>query len=398
MYKDKNMMPLQGTRVLDMTMTDGYCTMELADYGAEVIKIERPGSGDPIRRHPPLKNGASPHHAFRDRGKKSVTLDLVSEKGRELFKKLVGTADVVVENFMPGTLESMNMGYDVLSAIKPDLVYARLTAYGSKGPESDMPISDILAQARTGVMHLTGFPDGPPTRIGFSIAERFAATFLGIAINTALYHARVTGEGQVVETSLLGAVVSITEDKIISYGAEGEDPMRTGNAHPLINPYDIIKCKDGYVAMGISSDDQWNKFCDAFKCPEWKDDERYCSNQVRGLNYFGDLRDRLEDLLGGFSMRQITDMCDSVLIPGTMCATTAEAVREPQLRERNMLVSVPDKELGETVMPGKPIKFASQGEEALMPAPLLGEHNAEVFGSLGLSVDDISRLRRDGII
>ena len=391
------MMPLHGTRVLDLTMIDGYCTMEMADYGAEVIKIERPGSGDPLRACPPLKNGASPHHAFRDRGKKSVTLDLTGEQGRDIFKRLVATADVVVENFMPGTMESMGLGYDDLAAIKPDLVYARLTAYGSTGPEADFPQSEMLAQAKTGVMHLTGFPDGPPTRIGFSIAERFAATYLAIAINVALFHARATGEGQMVETSLLGAVISITEDKIITYGAEGDDPMRTGNAHPLINPYDIIKCRDGYVAMGISSDDQWNKFCDVFGRPAWKGDVKYCSNQVRGLNYFGDLRDKLEDLLGGYSMQEIADLCDSVLIPGTMCATTAEAVDAPQLKVRNMLVTVADKEIGDIAMPGKPIKYAGMEEEPLVPAPLLGEHNEAVFGALGLG-NELAGLRQRGVI
>ena len=392
------MIPLQGTRVLDLTMTDGFCTMEMADYGAEVIKIEAPGKGDPVRSRPPLKNGASAHHAFRNRGKKSVTLDIATERGREIFKQLVATADVVVENFMPGTMESLGLGYETLSAINPALVYARLTAYGSSGPESDTPMSDIVAQAKSGVMHLTGFPENAPTRIGFAITEHFSATFLSIAINVALYHARATGEGQIVETSLIGSVISITEDKILTYGATGEDPMRTGNAHPLINPYDIIKCKDGYVAMGISSDDQWVKFCDAFGRPEWKDDPKYNSNQVRGLNYFGDLRDKIEGLLAGFTMQEVTDTCDSVLIPGTMCATTAEAVQSPQLKARNMLVTVPDKELGDLVMAGRPVKFADQTEEPLRSAPLLGEHNAEIFGALDLGRDDQNRLRRDGVI
>ncbi len=376
------MMPLQGTRVLDLTVLDGYCGMELADYGAEVIKVESPEGGDPIRSLAPVRNGTSPHHAFRDRGKKSVTLDLDSAEGQKLFKELVVTADVVLENFAPGTMEARGLGYEQLSALKPDLVYARLTAYGSAGPESGIPQSEIMAQAKTGVMHVTGFPENPPTRIGFSIAGHYAASFLASAVCVALYHARATGEGQVVESSLLGSVVAITEDKVLTYGATDEDPMRTGNAHPLINPYDVIKCKDGYVAMGISSDDQWFKFCDAFKRPEWKKDGKYCSNLVRGLHYFGDLRVKIEKMFADYTMQEIADICDSVLIPGTMCSTTAQAVREPQLLARNMLVPVCDKELGELTMPGRPIKFAGETEPPLLSAPLLGEHTDEIFGAL----------------
>lgn len=258
------MLPLEGTKVLDLTTLSGYCGMELADYGAEVIKVEAPGTGDPLRRLAPLKNGASAHHAFRDRGKKSVTLDLERPEGQELFKKLAADADVVLENFAPGTMERLGLGYDVLSALKPSLVYGRVTAYGSEGAGRDIPQSDLIAQAKSGVMHFTGFPENAPTRIGFAISEHYAASFLASAVCLALYHARETGEGQLVETSLCGSAVAVSEDKVITYGAEGEDPMRTGNAHPLINPYDILKCKNGYVAMGISSDAQWAKFCAAF--------------------------------------------------------------------------------------------------------------------------------------
>jgi crotonobetainyl-CoA:carnitine CoA-transferase CaiB-like acyl-CoA transferase len=393
------MMPLQGIRVLDLTVLDGYCGMELADYGAEVVKVECPDTGgDPVRLLPPLHNGSSLHHAFRDRGKKSLTLNVRHAAGRELFEKLVVTADVVLENFPPGVMESWGLGYDALAGLKPSLVYARLSAYGSTGPEIDVPQSDLIAQAKTGVMHVTGFPENPPTRVGFSIAERYAATFLASAVCIALYHARATGEGQMVETSLLGSVVAITEDKVLTYGATNEDPMRTGNAHPLINPYDILRCRDGYVAMGISSDDQWFKFCDAFARPEWKTDEKYGSNFVRGLHYFGDLRVKLEDLFAGQTMREIADVCDRALIPGTMCSTTAQAVSDPQLHARNMLITVRDKAIGELAMPGRPIKFAGESEEIPHPAPLLGEHNAEILGALALGATDLAVLRRQGII
>ena len=392
------MLPLERIRILDLTTLSGYCGMELADHGAEVIKIETPCEGDPLRALAPLKNGASPHHIFRNRGKKSVTLNLWHPEGKELFKKLVVTADAVLENFPPGTLEALGLGYEDISAIKPSIVYGRLSAYGTTGAETNVPQSDLVAQAKSGVMHVTGFPENVPTRIGFSISERYAASFLSVAVCVAIYHARETGEGQLVETSLCGSAVAVSEDKVITYGANKEDPMRTGNAHPLINPYDILKCKNGYVAMGISSDAQWAKFCDAFQRPEWKTAEKYCSNMVRGLNYFGDLRVLIEELFEGYTMQEIAAICDDALIPGTMCSTTKEALEEPQLHERNMIVTVEDKSMGKLEMPGRPVKFAGEAEDALRGAPSLGEHNAEIYNALAIDSIALDKLQREGVI
>ncbi|MCG8484108.1 MAG: CoA transferase, partial [Clostridia bacterium] len=207
-----------------------------------------------------------------------------------------------------------------------------------------------------------------------------------------------TGEGQIVETSLCGSAVGITEDKVITYGADQKDPMRTGNAHPLINPYDILKCKNGYVAMGISSDDQWAKFCDVFDRLEWTTSEKYCSNLVRGLNYFGDLRIKIEELFSQYTMQEIADICDKALIPGTMCSTTEEALQEPQLHERNMIVTVEDVNIGKLEMPGKPIKFVGEAEEALRTAPDLGEHNAEIYGTFDIDSIKLEHLQREGVI
>lgn len=391
------MFPLEGIKVLDLMTLSGYCGMELADYGAEVIKVESP-AGDPLRTLAPLKNGASIHHAFRDRGKKSITLNLKHPDGKEIFKKLVATADVILENFPPNMMQELGLGYETLSAIKPSLVYGRISAYGSTGEGADVPQYDLIAQAKSGVMHFTGFPENPPTRIGFSIAERYAASFLSSALCLAIYHARNTGEGQMVETTLCGSAIAISEDKVITYGAEQEDPMRTGNAHPLINPYDILKCKDGYVAMGISSDAQWAKFCDAFGRPEWKDDELYCSNLVRGYHYFGDLRVKLEELFSAYSMQEIADICDNTLIPGTMCSTTKEALQQPQLQVRNMVVSVEDANLGELEMPGKPVKFVGQEEEPLRTAPGVGEQNEQLYAALGMDSAALRQLQHEGII
>lgn len=391
------MLPLEGIRILDLTVNSGYCGMELADYGAEVIKVETPSGGDPLRGLAPLKDGASPHHIYRNRGKKSVTLDLWTPEGKEVFKKLVATADAVLENFVPGTLEELGLGYEDLSAINPAIVHGRISAYGSTGEAVNVPQNDLVAQAKSAVMHFTGFPENEPTRIGFNISEHYAASFLSSAVCIAIYNAKETGEGQFVETTLAGSAIAVSEDKVITWGAEGEDPMRTGNAHPLINPYDILKCKNGFVAMGISSDAQWTKFCKAFNTPEWDEDENYCSNLVRGYHYFGDLREKLEDLFSNYTMQEIAKICDDNLIPGTMCSTTREALEEPQLYARNMIVTVEDSEIGELQMPGKPVKFVGESEEDVKTAPKLGEHNAEVLGAV-IDAAEMEALKAKGVI
>ncbi len=392
------MLPLKGIRILDLTTLSGYCGMELADYGAEVIKIEATCGGDPLRELAPLKNGASPHHAFRNRGKKSVTLNLSHPEGKKLFKELAATADAVLENYPPGTLEALGLGYEEIAAIKPSIVYGRLSAYGTTGEGASLPQAELLAQAKSGIMHVTGFPENPPTRIGFSISERYSASFLFSGVCAAIYYARKTGEGQIVDVSLCGSAVAITEDKVLTYSAKQEDPMRTGNAHPQINPYDILKCRNGYVALSIGSNSHWEKFCDAFDRLEWKTSEKYCSNVARGLNYFGDLRAKIEELFAGYTMQEVAAICDKILIPGTMCGTTAEALQEPQLYERNMVVTVEDANLGKLEMPGRPIKFVGEAEEALRAAPALGEHNAEIYGALAIDSVKLEHLQREGVL
>ena len=239
------MLPLKGVRVLDLTAVNGFAAMELADYGAEVIKVERPGGGDAVRFYPPFKDGVSLYHAFMDRGKKSISLDLKSEEGKEILKELVKTADVLIENFKVGTMEKMGLGYDVLAEINPKLGYGALTSYGSTGPEKDYIAYDVAVQAKAGIMDITGFADAEPTKVGAYIGDHYSCTYLCSAIIMALFHARATGVGQKVETSMFEALLSIVEDKIAICDVDGE-AKRTGNAHPSINPYDVVRCKDGY--------------------------------------------------------------------------------------------------------------------------------------------------------
>lgn len=394
------MKPLEGVKVLDLTVLNGFCTMELADYGAEVIKVERPGIGDPIRSWAPLKEGVSPYQAFLDRGKKSITLNLKSEEGKELFKELIKHVDVLVENFKVGKMDEMGLGYEVLEKINPKLVYAKLSGFGTTGPEKDYPAYDIIAQAKSGMMDITGFSDQPPTLIGMPIGDQYACLYLSTAISMALFHVKRTGQGQKVETSMWEALFAVTEDKLTSYDIGGENPTRVGNAHPLINPYDILKCKDGHVALGVSTDRQWKSFCEEFGLDDWITNPKYCDNEARGKYYFGDLREKLEDHLQNFTKAEVSDKCEKVGVPAAGCNTVTEAMNQEQLKVRDMIVEVNDQRIGPIKMVGKTVKFHQDNESdnVFASAPFLGEHNQEIYKFIGLTEEKLISLKENKII
>lgn len=393
------MLPLKGIRVLDLAVVNGFTGMDMADYGAEVIKVERPNGGDPIRDYPPFKEGVSLYHAVMDRGKKSVTIDLKHEKGKEVFKELVKTADVLIENLV-GTMDKLGLGYEELAKINPKLVYAQLTGYGSTGPEKDYIAYDIAVQAKAGILDITGFPHpNPPLRVGAYIADHYSCTYLAAAIGMALYHARATGVGQKVETSMFEALFSVTEDKMAIFDFCPDEPTRTGNAHPSINPYDIIRCQDGYVAFGISTDDQWQKFCNEFGRTDWAADPKYSTNEQRGKHYFGDLREQLEHFLSdNFCKDEITNRCAKVGVPAAPCSTFEEALGQEQLKVRNMLIEVDDQRLGPLSTMGKIIKFHdANADSGVSTAPMLGQHNDEIYGQF-LSKEHIAALKSEHVI
>ncbi len=394
------MKPLRGLKVLDLTTLNGFATMTLADYGAEVVKVERPGSGDPIRVWEPLKDGVSPYQAFLDRGKKSITLDITSDAGKEVFKELVKEFDVVVENFRYGKMDELGLGYEVLEQVNPKIILASMTGFGTKGPWRDYPAFDIIVQAKTGFMEFTGFPDEPPTLIGFPIGDQYTCLYLASAITSAYFHVLRTGEGQHIETSLWEGLFSVQEDKMM-YTQLDQPPKRLGNAHPDINPYDIIKCKDGYMTLGISTDPQWAAFCHQFGRPEWAEDPKYKEMEPRGLNYFNDLRPKLEEFLQNFTMEELDKGCISAKIPAAPCNTVTMAMEDPQIKIRNMVVEVEDARLGKIKMVGKTGKFHQDNQEdnQFESAPDLGQHNEHYYKNiLHFSDEKYAELVANGLI
>lgn len=394
------MKPLKGMKVLDLTTLNGFATMTLADYGAEVVKVERPGSGDPIRAWGPFKDGVSPYQAFLDRGKKSISLDITTEEGKEIFKELVKHFDVVVENFRNGKMEELGLSYEELEKVNPKIILASLTGFGTVGAWKDFPAFDIIVQAKAGFMEFTGFPDEAPTLIGFPIADQYSCLYLASAITSAYFHVLRTGQGQHVYTSMWESLFSAQEDKMM-YTQLCQPPKRLGNAHPEINPYDIIKCKDGYMTLGISTDPQWAAFCHQFGKPEWAEDPKYKDMEPRGLNYFNDLRPKLEEFLKDFTMAELDAGCIAAKVPAAPCNTIEMAMNDPQIKIRNMVVSVEDSRLGTVKMVGKTAKFHQDNENDnyFESAPNLGEQNSHYYKEvLNYDENKMQELKDKGII
>lgn len=371
-----NLKPLKGVRVLDLTTINPFTDTEFSDYGAEVIKVERPGSGDSIRDYPPFKDGVSVYHCYTDRGKKSITLNLRSDEGKEILKELVKNADILVENFKAGTMEKMGLGYEELSRINPALVYGKLSSYGNTGPQKNYIAYDIAVQAQTGIMDATGEPGDEPSRVGCYVSDHLSCTYLGTAIVMALYHAKKTGEGQRVEASMFESVFSVMGEKIAAYNC-GKNASRTGHLHDAFAPYDILPCKDGYAALAVTTDAQWSAFCAAFGL-----ESRYSTNDERREKYLSTLRGELTELFSGMTRNEIDSKCAAAGVPAGPVSTMEEAINSDQIKARCMEPAVTDQRIGDVLTVGKVIHYGETFEaDSFTTAPLLGQDNAEIIGA-----------------
>lgn len=375
--------PLHGVRVLDLTrvLAGPYCTMFLGDLGAEVVKVEHPGSGDDTRNWgPPFVGGESAYFLCVNRNKKSITLDLKSKAGIDLLYRLGTVADVLLENFRPGTLASWGLDEARLIEQNPRLIYASLSAFGSTGPLRNAPGYDLAIQAWGGLMSITGPPDGEPTKVGVAIIDIVAGLMLGKSIAAALYAREKSGRGQKIETSLLEAEVASLVNAGANYLATGEVPRRWGNAHPNIVPYQSFETSDGYLVAGVANEAIWQRFCPAIGCPELLDDDRFKTNAQRVEN-----RTELLAVLGqAFARRPTQEWLTLLNGAGVPCAPVkniAEVFSEPQVRERGMLQEVQHPTAGQVRMAGPPVKFSATPASIRLAPPLLGQHTREVLGA-----------------
>lgn len=393
--------PLDGIRVLDLTrvLAGPYCTMFLGDLGAEVVKVEQPGVGDDTRGWgPPFTGGESAYFLCVNRNKKSVTVDLKSQEGVALLRRLAERADVLIENFRPGAMERLDLGEKDLRATNPRLIYASLSGFGADGPMSDAPGYDLIVQAWGGLMSITGQADGEPSKVGVAIIDLVAGLMLGKSIAAALFAREKLGVGQKIDTSLLEAEVACLINVGSNYLVEGNIPRRWGNAHPSIVPYQSFKTADGYLVIGVASEGIWRRFCQAIGRAEWADDSRFEKNSNRVEN-----RSLLIGLLAEMFLSHSTDewlkLLNSAEVPCAPVQTVDQVFKAPQVLHREMLVQVEHPTAGPVRMAGIPVKFSATPASVRLPPPLLGQHNEEVLESwLGMNNEEISELKRKTVL
>jgi formyl-CoA transferase len=392
--------PLDGVRVIDLSrvLAGPYASLLLADMGAEVIKIEEPGRGDDTRAWPPFQGGEATYFMSVNRGKKSLTLDLKHAEGKVVLRRLLESADVLLENFRPGTLERLGFGYAAARALNPRLVYCSISGFGESGPEAGRPGYDLIVQGESGIMDLTGFPDGPPAKVGNSIADLAAGTMAAHGIVLALFARERTGEGQKVEIAMLEVMAALLTYHGQAYFATGKSPRRRGNQHPSIVPYEVFEAADGYLTVGVANNSLWSRFCQALERPELTSDPRFDTEAKRV-----EQRETLVPLLGRiFATAPVAHWLGRLAaagVPAGKIKSVGEALESDHLGARGAIVSLTHPAAGPMRMVGPPIRLHATPGEAAAPAPLLGEHTDEVLAKLlGYPADAIRRLRDEGAV
>ena len=391
---------LTGIRILDLTrvLAGPYATMVLGDLGAEVIKLEQPGSGDESRNFGPFKNDFSLYFMSVNRGKKSLTLDLKAPRGKEIFLELVNQSDILVENFRPGAMKKLGLDYETLRQSHPSLIYAACSGFGQTGPYARRGAYDMIIQGMGGIISITGEPNRPPVRVGTSISDITAALFTAIGIVSALRHRDRTGEGQLVDVAMLDGMVAVLENAIVRHFATGEIPQPLGSQHPAITPFEAFESADGYIIIAIGNDSLWAKFCEHAERLDLVSDERFATNASRTANH-----DQLHPILTEIMRRRTTDQwiegLDALGVPCGPINTIDKVVNHPQVLAREMIAKVTHDITGSVEVPGVPIKLSETPGQVTGPAPALGEHTAEILTSLlGKSPETVDALEREGVV
>ncbi|MBI4286481.1 MAG: CoA transferase [Chloroflexi bacterium] len=394
--------PLSDIRVLDLTwvLSGPFATMLLSDMGAEVIKVERPGMGDIARGNEPNVNGVSTYFLSLNRGKKSITLNLASPEGKEIFLRLVDRADVVVENFVPGTMSRLGIGYDALKERNSRLIYAACSGFGQNGPYAAKPAFDIIVQAMGGILSITGEPGGPPVRPGISLGDIAAGLFLCIGILGALQERQKSGLGQMVDISMLDCQVAIQENAFVRYLATGEIPAPLGTRHPVFAPFQVFPTEDGYIAIATMGgvQDQWPLFCAVIGRVDIIDDPRFETGWRRSQNH-AMLEPIINDALRMRTTREWLAEFETVNIPCGPVKNIAQAVADPQVAARNMITEVSHPQAGKFKVVNTPLKFSRTPGHIERASPDLGQDTEEVLSRLlGMTGAEIARLMETGAI
>ncbi|HWQ29047.1 MAG TPA: CaiB/BaiF CoA-transferase family protein [Dehalococcoidia bacterium] len=395
--------PLSDVIVLDLTwvLSGPYASMVLCDLGAEVVKVERPPWGDVARTTGPHVNGESAYFFSINRGKKSVAIDLQRPEGKELFLRLVEKVDVVMENFTPGTMDGLGLGYETLRQRNPRLIYAATSGFGQTGPDRLRPALDIVVQGMGGVMSITGEPGGRPVRPGLSLGDIAAGLFTAIGVLAALHERERSGQGQFVDVSMLDCQIAILENAIVRYFATGQIPGPLGTRHPAATPFQAFPTKDGYIVLALAwgVENQWELFCATIGRPELIGDERFETSALRTRNH-AILEPILNEALRQRTTAEWIEEFDRIGLPCGPLNNIAQAVEQPQVRARDMLVELQHPRMGRPLtVPNTPVKLSRTPGGVRGLPPDVGEHTEEILtGWLGLTPDEVRRLEEAGVV
>ena len=373
--------PLKNLLVVDLTrvLVGPYCTMILSDLGARVIKIEAPETGDDSRKFGPFVKDQSAYFMSLNRGKESIALNLKNEEDKKIFEKILSRADILVENFKPGTLEKWGYGWKDVCKKYPKLIYASASGFGQTGPLKDLPAYDMVVQGMGGLMSVTGQPNSEPTRVGTSIGDITAGLFTAIGINAALYDREKTGKGMFIDVSMLDSQIAILENAIARYLSKSEIPKPMGSRHPSIAPFEAFKTKDSYIIIAAGNDKLFEKLCEHLNITECVSDDRFKTNSMRCEN-MNDLKKIIEDKLIVKNTDDWTKGMEELKIPCGPIYNIKQAVENPQIEARNMIVKSYHKIIGEFKLAGNPIKMSSYKDENKRgDIPDLDEHRDKIL-------------------
>ena len=373
--------PLKDLLVVDLTrvLVGPYCTMILSDLGARVIKIEAPEIGDDSRKFGPFVKDHSAYFMSLNRGKESIALNLKNEDDKKIFEKILAKADILVENFKPGTLEKWGFGWKQVSKKYPKLIYASASGFGQTGPLKELPAYDMVVQGMGGLMSVTGQPNSEPTRVGTSIGDITAGLFTAIGINAALYDRQKTGKGMYIDVSMLDCQIAILENAIARYLSKNEIPKPMGSRHPSIAPFEAFKTKDSYIIIAAGNDKLFENLCNALDLKDLIMDEKYKSNSLRSEN-MNELKKILEQKLINKTTNEWVKNLESLKIPCGPIFILKEAVENPQVEARNMIVKAYHKVIGDFKLAGNPIKMSTyEDEKTRGDIPDLDEHREKIM-------------------
>lgn len=393
------MQPLDDIKVIDLTriLAGPYCTMILADLGAEVVKIEEPSSGDEARGVGPFLEGVSAYFISINRGKKSVALNIKDPTGRNLLTELIARADVVVENFRPGTMERLGLGYDTLATRNPRLIYAACSGFGQTGPYRPRAAYDMVIQGMGGIMSITGEPGGRPLKTGPAIGDLAGGLFTVIGILTALHARERTGEGQMVDIGMLDCQVSLLENAIVRYTVTGEIPGPLGARHPSIAPFEAFHAKDGFVIFAVGTP-HWERFCRTIGREGLLEDPRFATNALRAEHHAA-LQPLIAEVAETKTVEEWIAIMEQAGVPCGPINTIDQVVAHPQVQAREMIATIHHSNVGPVRIAGSPVTLSRTPGRVDRPAPRLGEHTADILKTwLDLTGETIEGLKQEGVI